>query len=89
MKCLGAEFEYRNSHCTVVAVAITIMIALLALGFGLVAARTVPTEEIQPANVETDENSTLYETTYRRAVQLLSQYPIVDGKVYNNLLSIF
>ena len=84
MKCLGVEFEYRTSHCTVVAVAITIMIALLALGFGLVAARTVPTtEEIQPTNVETEENSTLYETTYRRAVQLLSQYPIVDGKVYN------
>ena len=86
MKCLGVEFEYKTSHCTVVVVAITIMIGLLALGFGLAAARTVPPDNIQVSNVPTVENSTLYETTYQRAVQLLSTYPVVDGQVFTFLI---
>ena len=79
MKCLGLEFEYNTRHCTVVVVAITIMIALLALGFGLASARSVPPDNIQGATASTVENSTLYETTYQRALQILSTYPVVDG----------
>ena len=83
MKVLGVECEYKTRHCAVVGVAITIMITLLAIGFGLAAARTVPTEIIQPTAAEIMENSTLYEATYRKAVQILSKYPIVDGQVSN------
>ena len=81
MKCLGVDFEYKTHHCTVVGVAITIMIGLLALGFGLAAARTVspPADNIDALKVSTSENATLSESTYQRAVQLLSTYPVVDG----------
>ena len=84
MKCLGLEFECRTRHFTVVIATMTIMIALLALGFGLAAAKSVPsaestTESVVDAVKRKIENSSLFETTYERAVQLLSEYPVVDG----------
>ena len=89
MKCLGLEFEWRTRHFTVVVVTMTIMIALLALGFGLASARSVPDSNItaendsKPFDVDAIkkeiENSSLFETTYERALKLLSKYPIVDG----------
>ena len=90
MKFLGFQFEYKTRHFTVVVLTLTIMIALLALGFGLASARSVA-----PANggVESNdansldieaikakvENYTLFETSYERALQILSKYPVVDG----------
>ena len=94
MKCLGLEFECRTRHFTVVIVTMTIMIALLALVFGLAAARSVPEEVIlrssdttksdyEPFDVDSVkrkiDNSSLFETTYEGAVQLLTKYPVVDG----------
>ena len=91
MKFLGLQFEYKTRHFTVVIITMTIMIALLALGFGLASARSVsPTnggDESNDASNSLDieaikaklENSTLFETSYERAIQILSKYPIVDG----------
>ena len=76
MKFLGVEFQYKTRHFTVVVVALTIMIALLALGFGLAAARTVPSGR---SIINKTENETLYASTYQRAVDILTKYPIVDG----------
>ena len=61
-----------------------IMIAILALGFGLSAAiETIPQHEkiAVHAIYKKIEKSSSFQTTYERALQLLSQYPIVDGQV--------
>ena len=86
MMLLGVEFVYGAHDCTVVVVAIKIIIALLALGFRLATARTIPYEDIKLPNVSRVENSTLYETTYQRAVQILTQYPVVDGEVFIKII---
>ena len=91
MKFLGFQFEYKTRHFTVVVLTLTIMIALLALGFGLASARSVAPAnagvESNDASNSLDieaikaklENSTLFETSYERALQILSKYPVVDG----------
>ena len=86
MKCFGVEIEYKTRHFTVVIVTMTIMIGLLALGFGLASARSISSPE--PAdNVDLDyiksriENSTLFENTYERALRILAKSPVVDGYV--------
>ena len=91
MRLLGIHFEYRSRHFTVVILTVTIMIGLLALGFGLASARSVvpvsKSDESINASHSLDldairskiENSTLFETSYDRAVKVLSKYPIVDG----------
>ena len=86
MKCFGIEFEYKTRHFTVVILTMTIMIGLLALGFGLASAKSLPsvnTENSPLDNIKRRmENSTLFDTTYERALQLLTQYPVVDGFVH-------
>ena len=84
MKCFGVDIEYKTRHFTVVILTMTIMIGLLALGFGLVSARSISGPE-QAASVDLDyikariENSTLFENTYERALRILTKYPVVDG----------
>ena len=86
MKCFGVEIEYKTRHFTVVIVTMTIMIGLLALGFGLASARSVSSPE-PVDNVDLDyikariENSTLFENTYERALRILAKSPVVDGFV--------
>ena len=66
MKCFGVDIEYKTRHFTVVILTMTIMIGLLALGFGLASARSISSPE-QAASVDLDyikariENSTLFE----------------------------
>ena len=91
MRLLGIHFEYRSRHFTVVILTITIMIGLLALGFGLASARSVVSVSKSDESINAShaldldeirsklENSTLFENSYDRAVQVLSKYPIVDG----------
>ena len=84
MKCFGVDIEYKTRHFTVVILTMTIMIGLLALGFGLASARNINSPE-QTASVDLDyikariENSTLFENTYERALRILTKYPVVDG----------
>ena len=84
MKCFGIEIEYKTRHFTVVILTMTIMIGLLALGFGLASARSISSPE-KAASVDLDyikariENSTLFENTYERALRILTKYPVVDG----------
>ena len=84
MKCFGVEIEYKTRHFTVVILTMTIMIGLLALGFGLASARSISSPE-QADSVDLDyikariENSTLFENTYERALRILTKYPVVDG----------
>ena len=84
MKCFGVDIEYKTRHFTVVIVSMTIMIGLLALGFGLASARSISSPE-QADGVDLDyirariENSTLFENTYERALRILAKYPVVDG----------
>ena len=69
MKCFGVDIDYKTRHFTVVILTMTIMIGLLALGFGLASARSINSPE-QAASVDLDyikariENSTLFENTY-------------------------
>ena len=91
MRLLGIHFEYRSRHFTVVILTVTIMIGLLALGFGLASARSVVPVSKSDESINAShslyldairskiENSTLFETSYDRAVKVLSKYPIVDG----------
>ena len=84
MKCLGVDIEYKTRHFTVVILTMTIMIGLLALGFGLASARSISSPE-QAASIDLDyikariENSTLFENAYERALRILTTYPVVDG----------
>ena len=84
MKCFGVDIEYKTRHFTVIILTMTIMIGLLALGFGLASARSINSPE-QAASVDLDyikariENSTLFENTYERALRILTKYPVVDG----------
>ena len=91
MRVFGLKFEYKSRHFTVVILTVTIMIGLLALGFGLASARSVvPIDSVEKSNYTSNkfdleaikskiENATLFETSYERAVRVLSKYPIVDG----------
>ena len=91
MRVFGLKFEYKSRHFTVVILTVTIMIGLLALGFGLASARSVvPVDSVEKSNYTSNkfdleaikskiENATLFETSYERAVRVLSKYPIVDG----------
>ena len=91
MRVLGLQFEYKSRHFTVVILTATIMIGLLALGFGLASARSVvPVDSVEKSNYTSNnfdleaikakiENASLFETSYERALRVLSKYPIVDG----------
>ena len=91
MRVLGLKFEYKSRHFTVVILTVTIMIGLLALGFGLASARSVvQINSVEKSNSTSNkfdleaikskiENATLFENSYERAVKVLSKYPIVDG----------
>ena len=91
MKCFGVDIEYKTRHFTVVILTMTIMIGLLALGFGLASARSIsspePGDDVDLDYINTRiENSTLFENTYERALRILTKYPVVDGYVKSNMI---